>query len=195
MVFFAASSLSFVVFVNNSHFVASDAISYTFMEKSYIGDIVLGASDGLVTTFAIVSGVAGANLTPNVIIILGAAKLLADGVSMAAGNYLGHESEEEALGRRRLHTPQMSALLTFLAFIGAGIVPLLPYLIIGSGQLTFYTAILLTLVTLFIVGAGRTYITKRPWITSGFEMLLIGSVAASVAYVVGYLLKPVAVNY
>jgi len=56
---------------------------------SYLSDFVYGAIDGAVTTFAVVSGVAGAALSPAIIIILGIANLMGDGFSMAAANYLG----------------------------------------------------------------------------------------------------------
>ncbi len=56
---------------------------------SYLSDLVYGAIDGAVTTFAVVSGVAGAGLSPAVIIILGFANLVGDGFSMAAANFLG----------------------------------------------------------------------------------------------------------
>jgi VIT1/CCC1 family predicted Fe2+/Mn2+ transporter len=42
-------------------------------------------------------------------------------------------------------------------------------------------------VTLFAVGAGRASFTKRSWIVSGLEMLLLGALAAAVAYGVGVL--------
>ncbi|USN53087.1 MAG: VIT1/CCC1 transporter family protein [Candidatus Nomurabacteria bacterium] len=61
----------------------------------YLADIVFGASDGLVTTFAVVAGAAGADLAATVIIIIGAANLLGDGLSMGLGNYLGKRSEGE----------------------------------------------------------------------------------------------------
>lgn len=61
----------------------------------YIRDVVYSANDGIVTTFAVVAGVAGAGLQTNVILILGFANLLADGLSMAIGNYLGTKSERE----------------------------------------------------------------------------------------------------
>ena len=54
-----------------------------------IQDVVYGATDGAVTTFAVVAGVVGAALSPSIILILGFANLLADGFSMAIGNYLG----------------------------------------------------------------------------------------------------------
>ncbi len=67
----------------------------------YIGDMVYGASDGLVTTFAVVSGVAGAALSPGIVLILGFANLFGDGLSMAVGNYLGSKSELDYQRRER----------------------------------------------------------------------------------------------
>ena len=57
--------------------------------KWSIEDFVYGATDGAVTTFAVVAGVVGAALSPSIILILGFANLFADGFSMAVGNYLG----------------------------------------------------------------------------------------------------------
>lgn len=64
-------------------------------QQSYLRDFVYGAVDGTVTTFAVVSGVVGADLPSKTIIILGVANLLADGFSMAAGNYLGIKTQNE----------------------------------------------------------------------------------------------------
>jgi VIT1/CCC1 family predicted Fe2+/Mn2+ transporter len=64
---------------------------------SYLRDWVYGGIDGAVTTFAIVSGVAGAQLSVAVVLVLGLANLLADGFSMAASNYLGTRTEHEEL--------------------------------------------------------------------------------------------------
>ena len=66
---------------------------------SYIRDWVYGGIDGSVTTFAVVSGVVGARLSPVVILIMGFANLVADGFSMAASNYLGTKAEQEDLKR------------------------------------------------------------------------------------------------
>lgn len=60
-----------------------------------IGDIVYGANDGIVTTFAVVAGVAGAGLDPLVVLVLGFANLFADGWSMASGNYLATKSRND----------------------------------------------------------------------------------------------------
>jgi VIT1/CCC1 family predicted Fe2+/Mn2+ transporter len=70
---------------------------------SYLGDFVLGAIDGCVTTFAVVAGVAGADLPHGVtvVIVLGLANLLADGFSMAVGNFLGTKSDRQIVERTR----------------------------------------------------------------------------------------------
>src|SRR3989344_9708993 len=68
---------------------------------NYLRDMVYGANDGIVTTFAVVAGVAGAELGINVVLILGFANLLADGLAMAIGNYLGTKSEDEYITKER----------------------------------------------------------------------------------------------
>ncbi|MEW6055471.1 MAG: VIT1/CCC1 transporter family protein [Bdellovibrionota bacterium] len=68
-------------------------------QESYLRDWVYGGIDGAVTSFAVVSGVMGANLSVKTILILGAANLIADGFSMAASNYLGTKSELEEIKR------------------------------------------------------------------------------------------------
>ncbi len=60
---------------------------------SYLKDFVYGGIDGAVTTFAVVSGVAGAGLSPAVVIVLGLANLLADGFSMAVSNFLATRAD------------------------------------------------------------------------------------------------------
>lgn len=70
------------------------------MEYS-VGNFVYGAIDGAVTTFAIVTGVVGASLSPSIIIILGFANLLADGFSMAVGNYLAVKTQNEFIQKER----------------------------------------------------------------------------------------------
>jgi VIT1/CCC1 family predicted Fe2+/Mn2+ transporter len=68
---------------------------------SYIGDAVLGAIDGCVTTFAVVAGAVGAGFPNVVAAVLGVANLLADGFSMAVSNYQGTKSEQDLLNRVR----------------------------------------------------------------------------------------------
>ena len=70
--------------------------------RGVLRDAVYGAIDGTVTTFAIVAGVAGAGLSPFIVVILGLANVLADGFSMAAANYSGTKADQDNIRRIRL---------------------------------------------------------------------------------------------
>ena len=219
----------------------------------YIGDMVYGGLDGIVTTFAVVSGVAGADLGAGVILILGLANLFADGLSMATGAYLSSKSEREYYERERqreawevehfpegeraellevykakgysaedaqalvtiqsqdralwvdammVHELEMlpddrkpiySALATLGSFIVAGSVPLLVYLlglfISIDPAVSFPTSLVLSALALFGLGAAKVFVTERNWFRSGLEMLIVGGLAAGVAYLVGFLLQ------
>jgi len=71
------------------------------VSQGFLKDSIFGAIDGAVTTFAVVSSVAGAGLPSGIVIILGLANLLADGFSMASGNFLGTRAENQAARRTR----------------------------------------------------------------------------------------------
>jgi VIT1/CCC1 family predicted Fe2+/Mn2+ transporter len=76
----------------------ADAIAARLAEgprPSYLSDAVYGAIDGAITTFAIAAGAIGAGLSARVVLILGGANLLADGFSMAAGNFVGTRADRE----------------------------------------------------------------------------------------------------
>jgi len=222
----------------------------------YIEPAVYGATDGIITTFAVVAGVAGASLSPKIVLILGLANLLADGFSMAVGDYLSTESridyersewkreewevenfpEAEELEMREIYkrkglkegdidkimevlknnkdfwvetmmkdelgilpednqSPFKSAFVTFSSFAIAGFIPLLAYILsyfipfFATNQ--FLIASVMTGITLFLVGALREMVTGVKWWKGGFEMLVIGSISALVAYFVGFFLRKI----
>src|SRR4026207_1713394 len=63
------------------------------LRPSHLRDFIYGGIDGTVTTFAVVAGVAGADLSATIVIILGFANLIADGFSMAVSNFLATRAE------------------------------------------------------------------------------------------------------
>lgn len=162
------------------------------LAEHYLKDLVYGANDGIITTFAVVAGVAGAQLDARIVLILGFANLLADGFSMGASNFLSIRSDEavrESSGLAVLEPfPGRHSVATFAAFVVAGCVPLLSYVVTVTSE-PFLTAVVLTLGTLFVVGAARSLVTHLRWWWSGLEMLLVGSTAAAVAYGVGALVE------
>lgn len=153
----------------------------------YLPDLIFGANDGIITTLAVVSGVVGAALSSKVILILGFANLIADGFSMGASNVLSRRSDAQNGTLPTLATAVPHGVATFVGFVAAGLVPLLAYLLPWFDGSRFAAATGLALGTLFAVGAGRTFFTGRGWLASGLEMLLLGALAAAVAYGIGAL--------
>jgi VIT1/CCC1 family predicted Fe2+/Mn2+ transporter len=151
----------------------------------YLPDLIFGANDGVITTLAVVAGVVGASLPPTIVLILGFANPVADGFSMGASNFLSRRSDAQGHELPTLAAASSHGVATFLGFVVAGFVPLLAYLLPWFG--TRFAAATVLGLTLFAVGAGRAVFTRRGWLASGLEMLLMGALAAAVAYGVGAL--------
>ncbi|MDA1337414.1 MAG: VIT1/CCC1 transporter family protein [bacterium] len=171
-----------------------------FKAGVYIGDFIYGANDGIVTTFAVVAGAAGALLSPGIVIVLGLASLGADAFSMGASNFLAIRSEKELEKKKKLQSneeisfsdvvaPLQHGVVTFTAFMVAGVAPLFPYLLEMPSSQQFFVSGALAAGTFFVVGGIRTFITGGNFVKAGLEVLLVGGVAAGVAYTIGWGVK------
>jgi len=215
--------------------------------QSYLRDWVYGGIDGAITTFAVVSGVVGASLSPKTILILGFVNLIADGFSMAASNFLSTRAEQEELAHWRkfeehqvdhepegereeirqilrlkgfsgdilenavevltankekwvdlmlieeyglptqIRSPVKAAANTYLAFVFCGAMSLAPY-ILGL-QSSFTWSCFLTGLTFFLIGSLKSRWSISPWWKSGLLSLLVGGIAAVLAFGAGFALK------
>jgi len=82
--------------------------------------------------------------------------------------------------------PYLTALATFLSFLGFGFIPLIPYFFLKTADINlFLLSIIFTLSALILLGILRWYVTKLSAIRSIGEIVAIGIVASSVAYFVG----------
>jgi VIT1/CCC1 family predicted Fe2+/Mn2+ transporter len=213
----------------------------------HLRDAIYGGIDGAVTTFAIVAGVAGAGLPIGVILVLGIANVLADGFSMAAGNYLGTKADRDDRARLRARedrhitrhregeleelrqilaakglsgaglkaavdavsadrkawielmlseeyglgpvepAPRRAALVTFAAFLAAGLVPLVPFVL--PLEAPFPVSAVLTLGAFAVIGAFKSRWSLSSWWVSATETMAIGGTAAAIAYGVGRLFQ------
>lgn len=210
---------------------------------SYLRDWIYGGIDGSVTTFAVVTGVVGADLAATIIVILGVANLLGDGFSMAASNYLGTRTERQEVDalhaqelRHILEDPEgereevrqlfaakgfagddlqravdvvtsdrerwirfmlseeyglpqeirsatRAAFSTFSAFLVCGLIPLLPF--VAGVPHPVAISVIVTLLVFFAVGSARSRWLTMSWWRAGSETLLVGSIAAALAYAAG----------
>ena len=159
--------------------------------RHYIRDIVYAANDGMVTTFAVVAGVRGAELSSVVVLALGFANLAADGLSMAIGNYLGIKSERATELQQdyrewdeTLHASR-HAVVTWISFVAAGLVPLAPFFLPLALNTAFLFSLGTTAAAMFAVGSLRTLVTGRSGWRSGIEMLFVGALASAAAFFAG----------
>ena len=159
---------------------------FTEIARHYIRDLIYGANDGIITTFAVVAGVTGGDLSTRAILIVGAANLFADGLSMGVGNYLSIRSHESARAAQNLPeeeaAPARHGFATLLAFVVAGVMPLLPYALAVPARTQFVVSVGFTLATLFVVGSLRSLVTVDRWLRAGVEMLVLGILVAAAAY-------------
>jgi predicted membrane protein (TIGR00267 family) len=221
-------------------------------KASILGEVreaIFGAQDGLVSTLAVVSTVAGASSDRFPVLIAGIASGLAGVFSMAAGEYMSSKSQHEIfeaqiVGERQevaerpgeaeaemaymfeedglpaetsasmaramarhpdvlLKTmvekelglthrlaegsPLQGALIMGASFgIGAA-VPILPYLLLGV-QVATWASVVATAAVLFGIGVLKSRWTRRSWLRSGAEILVLGAVAGVAGYFFGNLL-------
>jgi VIT1/CCC1 family predicted Fe2+/Mn2+ transporter len=137
--------------------------------RHYIRDVVYGANDGIITTFAVVAGVTGGALPARAVLIVGVANLFADGLSMGVGNYLSIRSNESARAAQDLPEEESRPAL-------------LPYAIPAFGSAQFVLSITLTFAALFCVGSSRALVTVDRWWSAGLEMLGLGALVALAAF-------------
>lgn len=162
-------------------------------------EFVYGGMDGAVTTFAVVTGAAGAGFNERVILILGLANVMADGFSMAVGSYLSDKADQQLEMKKGgkktdLESPLAASVATFVSFLLIGLVPLSVYIVnyafklnLGDDALTL--SIVLTLLAFGIVGYLRAVVTHISKTRSVLESLGLGVAAAVISYGLGTVLE------
>ncbi len=171
--------------------------------ESNLREFVYGGMDGAVTTFAVVTGAAGANLSARIILILGFANVLADGFSMSVGAYLSEKSAQDLSvhkGQSTIDNRQsalVTSVATFVSFILVGFIPLSVYTIdfilgigLSSGSALAASAIL-TLSAFALIGLLRSRVTKISLRKAISESLGLGLAAAIISFFVGNILEKI----
>lgn len=80
---------------------------------------------------------------------------------------------------------------TFGAFLAAGVIPLVPYMLGINVSSQFIVSLIVAGIAFFVVGAARTLVTDESAWKGGLEILLIGGFASGVAYFVGWFIKSI----
>jgi VIT1/CCC1 family predicted Fe2+/Mn2+ transporter len=158
--------------------------------RHYLSDIIYGGNDGIVTTFAVISGATGAQLSLTAVLIITVVNLLADGFSMAASNFLAIRSNAEAYGLARGSIePGRHALATYASFVAFGSMPLIGYIVHDTIEVdAFVLSAIVTGMTMFVLGSLRSAVGARRWYFTGLENLVVGAIASIVAFYCGKLM-------
>jgi VIT1/CCC1 family predicted Fe2+/Mn2+ transporter len=166
--------------------------------EDYLSEFVYGGIDGAVTTFAVVAGATGARFDVKILLVLGFSNLIADGFSMSVGSYLSTKSEQELMTKRSESiadepSPVINGITTYVSFILVGFVPLLAYTFnalfdVGLENI-FGIAMGLTALAFVGIGLLKSKIAHSNAVRAVTETLILGAIAAGLAYVLGDLLE------
>ena len=175
--------------------------------KDILSEFVYGSTDGIITTFSIIAGSIGGNLSEYVILILGLSNVLSDGYSMGVSRYLSAKTEIEQ-GILLNKDALKSAIATFLSFVIVGLLPLMPF-INGLFKEVSETkkenskeessteeniertnknkqSLVIALLVFFIIGVIKGYyLENKNILSTGLESLVIGGSAAYISYSIG----------
>ena len=92
--------------------------------------------------------------------------------------------EEIGLTSEESWPPIKAAVLTGSSFAIASLIPILPFIFMDVGPAVI-TAVIASIATLFAVGASKTLFSRKSWLRSGLEMMVIGTLAAATTYAIG----------
>lgn len=144
---------------------------------------VLGANDGIVSTAAVLVGVAGATSNPQTIAMSGLAAVIGGAVSMALGEYVSVSSQrdsERAMGMSQLVNPWSAGIASFISFILGAVLPF-------AAALFAPVAVIfgVTFVALALTGALSAHLSNVPKTRAMLRIVIGGMAALAVTFAVG----------
>lgn len=154
----------------------------------YLRSIVFGVTDSLVSTVGLLAGIDIAGAGHKAIAATGAVYAIVEAFSMAVGNYLSEQSGEEYEAKANVsaRTPLLVAVVMFVTFVVAAIIPLAPYLFLGDPA-ALAVSVIVSILALFVVGAIGARISHVPVLWRGVRMALLGGAAILIGVIVGYI--------
>ena len=96
-------------------------------------------------------------------------------------------AEELKLYTEDYENPIKSGFVVGASAVIGSLIPILPFFFLEI-KIGMLYALILSVITLFIVGAAKAKVTIGSWKKSGFEMAAIGTIAALAGYIIGSLL-------
>lgn len=173
------------------------------IERATVREILMGAQDNLTTVLAVMLGVSIGSGRADLVALAGLSAAVAEAVSMGGVLYNSTRAEEalEAHLRsddidgtgapapaRMTLAPVLSGFVTFAAAMLAGLIPLVPFVILPLPT-AVYVSIAASVTALFLLGSAIGRISGSAWWREGFRLLLVAGLAALGAAAVGAALR------
>ncbi len=156
--------------------------------SSYIRSSFFGVEDSLVSTTGLIAGISVGTHEVKFILLAGFVAVAVEAISMAAGEFLSEETEQDLTHSRRRSNPVIGGVIMFISYFAAGMIPIVPILLFPIDY-AIYVSMVAALAGLFILGIIKGALTKRRILRSGLQVLLVGGTATIIGATVGIFFK------
>ncbi|MBT8215585.1 MAG: VIT1/CCC1 transporter family protein [Acidimicrobiia bacterium] len=161
-----------------------------------IREIVFGVEDGVVQNLTLIAGMVGGGLSTTVIVFAAAINGLAGVLSMSMGTYLSSKAERDVAAADALRPPGVEtapgrdAGVMAAAYALGAVVPIIPFALVERTA-AMAGAVMLALLTLFLLGYGKGMVSHQNRTRSGVEMLTLASLAGLAGFALGAIARGV----
>lgn len=155
-------------------------------DNTNLKNFLFGVEDSLVSTVGLLAGVAAADVSRSTIITTGIVLIVVEGFSMGIGSFLTEETAEELRGEATEDKKAFrGGLIMLLSYVGAGFLPLSPYIFLNSSA-AMPASIVMSLLGLLALGLGTSLYFRSPHpYARAFKTMLMGGLAVAIGVTIG----------
>lgn len=159
-----------------------------YIAPDYIHSGFFGVEDSLVSTTGALAGIAVGAGSKSVILLTALVIIAVESTSMGASEFISEETEEQIEAGKQGANPIISGVIIFASYVIAGLIPLVPYILLPAKQ-AIPVSIAAALLGLVVLGVFKGKITHKSTGRSALEVFVIGGIAAAIGLVVGIIFK------
>ena len=157
--------------------------------QEYLRSTMFGIENSLISTVGLIAGMTIGTSDKNVVVLGAVVAIAIESLAMGVGEYLSDDAVQE-LDKIKRHpdNPLLSGALMTAAGTVAGLVPLLPVILL-SYPYSLTTSILAALFVLFMVGYIKGRVLHSKPILGGLKIMTIGGLATALGVLVGLIFR------
>lgn len=162
--------------------------NHFILSSNYVRSSFFGVEDSLVSTTGLIAGISVGTTDTKFILLAGFVAVAVEAVSMAAGEFLSEETEQDLSRRKRRSSPVVGGIIMLISYFAAGMVPIVP-IILFPASYAIYVSMAAALVGLFCLGLVKGKLTRKGMLRSGLQVFFVGGIAALIGVVVGIVFR------